>query len=83
MSRPWATALLCAYADVLAYMFWSGPVDGLAVLFILFVDAVIAFVVLGLPSLRAAHRLTGRASAEIDETHRIRNAKHQLSRRAR
>ncbi len=83
MSRPWATALLCAYADVATAVFWPGPVNGLTVLFVLGVDAAIAFVLLGLPSLRAAHHLTGRASAEIDESARIRNADLQLRRMTR
>ena len=83
MNRKWATALLCTYADILTAVFWPGPVNGLTVLFIIAVDAIIAFVVLGLPSLRAAHRFTGRASAEIDESHRIRNADLQLRRMTR
>lgn len=83
MSRPWATALLCVYADVLTAVFWPGPVNGLTVLFMLAAAAAITFVVLGLPSLRAAHRLTGRASADVDENARIRNADLQLRRTTR
>lgn len=83
MTRRWATALLCAYADVLTSVFWPGPVNGLTVLFILLIDAVLAFVLLGLPSLIAAHRLVGRESAEIDENARIRNAELQLRRMGR
>jgi hypothetical protein len=83
MSRRWAAALLCAYADVFTAVFWPGPINGMTVLFILAVDAVIAFVMLGLPPLRAANRLVGRESAEIDEAHRIRNAEMQLRRMTR
>jgi hypothetical protein len=65
MSRRWATALLCAYAGVLTAVFWPGPINGLTVLFIIGVDAVLILALLTVPFARRKLTAAYRHQADI------------------
>lgn len=56
MSRNWGVALLVACADVFTATFWPAPVNGLTVLFILFVDAALWIALFAVPRIIAAYR---------------------------
>ncbi len=81
--RPRTVALICAYADVLTAMFWPGPIDGLTLLTIIAVDALIVLLLLAGSKLVASHRRLDRIVAGVDENGRIREAEYQLHRMTR
>jgi hypothetical protein len=63
MNRSWACALLIACADLLIGSAHAPHFTGGSLLLILFVDALLAFVLLGLPSIVAAYRCQARVLA--------------------
>lgn len=62
-NRTWACLALIGCADVFTATFWPGPLNGLTVVAILAVDALLAFVLLGLPNIVAAYRCQARVLA--------------------
>ncbi len=79
MSRGWGCVLLIVVADVLIAAGQASHFTGLTLLLIIGLDAVLALL-FALPGLAEANRNVGRASAVIDEEHRIRHAASVLKR---
>lgn len=67
MSRSWGIALLVACADVFAATLWPGPINGLTVLVIFGVDAVLLLALIAVPKVIAANRCQAHILAQFPE----------------
>ncbi len=62
-SRDWGVVVLTGCADVFVATFWPGPVNGLTLLTILLIDAVLLIGLIAVPKIVAAYRCQARVLA--------------------